>query len=71
MLSVGGEADAADVGGVRRRRAARRRAGAARVAEDVDLAEAITAYNSQEIAYRAAMQTAADVLKLNIMDYLR
>ena len=39
--------------------------------EDVDLAEAITAYNSQEIAYRAAMQTAADVLKLNIMDYLR
>ncbi len=40
-------------------------------AEDVDLAEAITVYNSQEIAYRAAMQTAADVLKLNIMDYLR
>ena len=39
--------------------------------EDVDLAEAITVYNSQEIAYRAAMQTAADVLKLNIMDYLR
>ena len=36
--------------------------------EDVDLAEAITVYNSQEIAYRAAMQTAADVLKLNIMD---
>ena len=27
--------------------------------------------HSQEIAYRAAMQTAADVLKLNIMDYLR
>ena len=39
--------------------------------EDVNLAEAITKYNSEEIAYQAALQSSSDILKLNIMDFLR
>jgi len=38
--------------------------------EDVDMAEAIVKYESEEIAYQAAMQAATKILKLNIMDYL-
>ena len=40
-------------------------------AEDVDLAEAITKYNSEEMAYQAALHSTSDILRLNIMDFLR
>jgi len=39
-------------------------------AEDVDLAEAITKYNSEEMAYRAALQTSTSVIKMNLLDFL-
>ena len=39
--------------------------------EDVDLASAITQYNSEEIAYQAALQSTANILRLNIMDFLK
>lgn len=38
--------------------------------EDVDMAEAIVKYESEEIAYRAAMQSASRIMSLNIMDYM-
>ncbi len=38
---------------------------------DVDMAEAIAEYNAEEIAYRAALQSAANVMNLNLMDYLK
>lgn len=39
--------------------------------EDVNMAEAITKYNEEEITYRAALQATANVMKINIMDFLR
>lgn len=39
--------------------------------EDVDLATAITNYNSEEMAYQAALSSTADILRLNIMDFLK
>ncbi len=39
--------------------------------EDVDLASAITQYNSEELAYQAALQSTANILRLNIMDFLK
>lgn len=39
--------------------------------EDVDMAAAITEYNAEEMAYRAALQSAANIMKLNLMDFLR
>jgi len=39
--------------------------------EDVDLASAITQYNSEEIAYQAALQSTATILRLNIMEFLK
>ena len=39
--------------------------------EDVDLASAITQYNSEEIAYQAALQSTANILRLNIMEFLK
>ncbi|MBN4081105.1 flagellar hook-associated protein 3, partial [Caldithrix abyssi] len=39
--------------------------------EDVDMAEAITQYNAQEMAYRAALQSGSKAILLNIMDFLR
>tara|TARA_B100001123_G_C15345926_1_gene1037249 strand:+ start:11702 stop:12517 length:816 start_codon:yes stop_codon:yes gene_type:complete len=39
--------------------------------EDVDLAKAITQYNSEEMAYQAALQSTAKILRLNIMDFLK
>lgn len=38
--------------------------------ENVDLAEAITQYNSEEMAYRAALQVTSDVVQLNLLDFL-
>ena len=38
--------------------------------EDVDLASAITQYNSEELAYQAALQSTANILRLNIMNFL-
>jgi flagellar hook-associated protein 3 FlgL len=40
-------------------------------AEDADLAEVISKYNNEEIAYKAALQTAAEAMHLNILDFLR
>ena len=39
--------------------------------EDVDLASAITQYNSEEMAYQAALQSTANILRLNILDFLK
>ncbi len=39
--------------------------------EDVDMAEAITKYNAEEMAYRVALQSAAKVMNLNLMDFLK
>ncbi len=39
--------------------------------EDVDLATAITQYNSEEMAYQAALQATANILRLNIMNFLK
>jgi len=38
--------------------------------EDVDLAEAIVKYESEEIAYQAAMQSAARIMNLNMMSFI-
>ncbi|HMA62449.1 MAG TPA: flagellar hook-associated protein FlgL [bacterium] len=39
--------------------------------EDTDMAEAITRYNAQETAYKAALQTTSDALNLNILNFIR
>ncbi len=39
--------------------------------EDVDLAEALTKYEAEEIAYKAALQSAAKIMNLSILDYMR
>ncbi len=39
--------------------------------ENADMAEAIVKYESEELAYRAAMQSASRILSLNIMDFIR
>ena len=38
--------------------------------EDADLAEIISKYNNEEIAYKAALQTASKALHLNILDFI-
>lgn len=39
--------------------------------QDTDVAEAITEYNNQQIAYQAALMTTSQAMQLNIMDYLK
>ncbi|MCF7885854.1 MAG: flagellar hook-associated protein FlgL [Candidatus Marinimicrobia bacterium] len=39
--------------------------------EDTDMAEAISQYNNQEMAYKAALQTTSDALNLNILNFIR
>ncbi|MFH1851432.1 MAG: flagellar hook-associated protein FlgL [Candidatus Neomarinimicrobiota bacterium] len=39
--------------------------------EDVDMAEAITLYNAEEISYQAALQSASNVMELNLMQFLK
>jgi flagellar hook-associated protein 3 FlgL len=39
--------------------------------EDTDMAEAITNYNAQETAYKAALQATSDALNLNILNFIR
>ncbi len=39
--------------------------------EDVDLATAITQYNSEEMAYQAALRSTANILRMNIMNFLK
>lgn len=39
--------------------------------EDADMEEEIIRFKSQEIAYQAALQTASEIMRMNIMDYLR
>ncbi|NOZ08288.1 MAG: flagellar hook-associated protein 3 [FCB group bacterium] len=39
--------------------------------EDVDMAEVITKYNAQQVAYQAALQTMSDVIQTNLMDFLK
>ena len=39
--------------------------------EDADMAEAITQYNAQETAYKAALQATSDALSLNILNFIR
>ncbi|MBT7790615.1 MAG: flagellar hook-associated protein 3, partial [Calditrichaeota bacterium] len=38
---------------------------------DADLAETITQYNAEEMAYHAALQTTSKALQLNLLDFLR
>jgi len=38
---------------------------------DADLAETITQYNAEEMAYHAALQTTTKALQLNLLDFLR
>ncbi|MDP8238189.1 MAG: flagellar hook-associated protein FlgL [Candidatus Hatepunaea meridiana] len=38
---------------------------------DADLAEYITKYNTEEMAYHAALQTTSNALQLNLLDFLR
>lgn len=38
--------------------------------EDADLMEAIVRYNREELAYKAALQTTSQSLKLNLLDFL-
>lgn len=38
--------------------------------EDVDLTEAILRFNSQELGYRAALESSARIMSLSILDYL-
>ena len=39
--------------------------------EDVDLAKAITQYNSEEIIYKAALQTISDTFNLSLLNFLQ
>ena len=39
--------------------------------EDVDMAEAITKYNAEELSYRAALQSASDIIQINLMQFLK
>ncbi len=39
--------------------------------EDMDLSEAITMYNNEELAYQAALQTTSDAINLNILNFIR
>ncbi|MCF7800542.1 MAG: flagellar hook-associated protein 3 [Candidatus Marinimicrobia bacterium] len=38
--------------------------------EDADLMDAIVRYNREELAYKAALQTTSESLRLNLLDYL-
>lgn len=38
--------------------------------EDTDVVEAITRYNNEEISYNAALRTASDVIRTNLLDFL-
>ncbi|MCH8839066.1 MAG: ABC transporter permease, partial [Candidatus Marinimicrobia bacterium] len=40
-------------------------------AEDVDLAEAILRFNSQELGFRAALESSTRIQRITILDYLR
>ncbi len=39
--------------------------------EDTDFVDAITQYNAEEMAYKAALQTTSDAIHLNILNFLR
>ncbi len=39
--------------------------------EDTDVVEAITRYNNEEISYNAALRTASNVIRTNLLDFLR
>jgi flagellar hook-associated protein 3 FlgL len=39
--------------------------------EDVDMAEAVLKYNSEEIAYKAALQSTGNIMKTSLLDYIR
>lgn len=39
--------------------------------EDTDMAEAVLHYNSEEIAYRASLQSSSNIMLTSLMDYIR
>ena len=39
--------------------------------EDTDMAEAVLNYNSEEIAYRASLQSSSNIMLTSLMDYIR
>jgi len=39
--------------------------------EDVDMAEAVLKYNSEEIAYKAALQSTGNIMTTSLLDYIR
>jgi len=39
--------------------------------EDVDMAEAVLKYNSEEMAYKAALQSTGNIMKTSLLDYIR
>lgn len=39
--------------------------------QDTDMAEAITQYNAEEMAYKAALETTSSALNLNILNFIR
>lgn len=39
--------------------------------EDVDMAEAVLHYNSEEMAYKAALQSTGNIMTISLMDYIR
>jgi len=39
--------------------------------EDVDMTKVITQYNAEELSYRAALQSASNVMQLNLMQFLK
>ena len=39
--------------------------------EDVDMAEAVLHYNSEEMAYKAALQSTGNIMTISLLDYIR
>ena len=39
--------------------------------EDVDMAEAVLKYNSEEMAYKAALQSTGNIMTTSLLDYIR
>ena len=39
--------------------------------EDVDMTKVITQYNTEELSYRAALQSASNVMQLNLMQFIK
>jgi flagellar hook-associated protein 3 FlgL len=39
--------------------------------EDVDMAEAVLKYNSEELAYKAALQSTGNIMTTSLLDYIR